>query len=424
MVSLAALSIIALVLIIGIGILKPNVNIGILAIAMAFIIGGLVANYPEKSISALFPSNLFLMLVGITLLFGIASANNTLDKIAKLLISLSKGNPAILPITFFFLTFILSAIGPGNIASVALIAPVGMAIASKAKINPLLMAIMICTGANAGAFSPISPTGIVGIGLMNKIGIIGLQIPIIIFLAAAGIQTITAFAAYAIFGGYKAKPTPQLIEFLESQKSEKFNNKQILTFVTIILLVIGIIFAKISIIIASFTLSGILLLLNTVDPEKAIKKIPWDAILLVTGVTILIGIMEKSGGLDLATDWIVLIASPNNINSVLAFITGIISAYSSSSGVVMPTFIPLVPGIIEKLGGGNLVEMLIAVSVGSHMVDVSPLSTLGAICIACLSPEENKNKLFKNLMLWGLSMAFVGAGLSYLFLDILGSTLF
>ena len=62
-------------------------------------------------------------------------------------------------------------------------------------------------------------------------------------------------------------------------------------------------------------------------------------------------------------------------------------------------------------------KMIIAVDVGSHMVDVSPLSVLGALCLSALPTGENKPLIFRKLLLWGISMAFVGALLSFIFLD-------
>jgi hypothetical protein len=54
--------------------------------------------------------------------------------------------------------------------------------------------------------------------------------------------------------------------------------------------------------------------------------------------------------------------------------------------------------------------------VGGHLVDVSPLSTIGALCIAALvAGTEDPRALFNKLLAWGLSMAVVGAVLSYVF---------
>ena len=90
-----------------------------------------------------------------------------------------------------------------------------------------------------------------------------------------------------------------------------------------------------------------------------------------------------------------------------------------ASGVVMPAFIPTVPSLIAKLGGGNPVAIVSAINVGSHVVDVSPLSTLGAICIANAAPHEDKNKLFRYLMIYGLSMSVFGAIVCYVFFGLL-----
>jgi hypothetical protein len=54
-----------------------------------------------------------------------------------------------------------------------------------------------------------------------------------------------------------------------------------------------------------------------------------------------------------------------------------------------------------------------SMNVGGHLVDVSPLSTIGALCIAGAGSEESR-ALFNKLLAWGLSMAVIGALLCYL----------
>lgn len=416
---LPLLTLVSLLFVIIVGILKPKLNIGILAFAVAMIIGFMVMELKEGEISSLFPSQLFLMLVGVTLFFGIAEQNGSLAKILNVMIRLTKGNTAILPISFFFLTFILSAIGPGNIAATALIAPVAMVVAAKTGVSTLLMAIMVCTGANAGAFSPISPTGIVSTGLITKIGATDHNYPMQIFLAAAGIQSISAAAAYVIFKGYVVSKKNTDITSLIGTEPLALTTSQIATFVAMLILLVSTVFLKTPVVVLAFLLAGFLLMLNWGDSEEAIKRIPWDAILLITGISVLVGIMGKAGGINLAANLIATISSPFTLNAILALITGIISAYSSSSGVVMPTFIPMIPSIMEKVGTTDLLPTIIAVNVGSHMVDVSPLSTLGAICISCVTGSVAKKRLFNQLMIWGIAMAFVGAGLSFVFLDLM-----
>jgi hypothetical protein len=56
-----------------------------------------------------------------------------------------------------------------------------------------------------------------------------------------------------------------------------------------------------------------------------------------------------------------------------------------------------------------------SVNVGAHLVDVSPLSTIGALCIAAVPPSPGRELLFRNLLVWGWSMALVGAAACQLF---------
>ena len=52
-------------------------------------------------------------------------------------------------------------------------------------------------------------------------------------------------------------------------------------------------------------------------------------------------------------------------------------------------------------------------NIGGHLVDVSPLSTIGALCIAG-APVDDSRTLFNKLLAWGLSMSVVGALLCWI----------
>jgi hypothetical protein len=170
----------------------------------------------------------------------------------------------------------------------------------------------------------------------------------------------------------------------------------------------------------AFILAGILMLLNAADSKAAVKAMPWSVIMLVCGVTVLIEVMDRAGGLSAMVKMIGATSGPVTVNFWLGLWTGVISAYSSSSGVVMPMFLPLVPGLVKEVAGADVIAMISSINIGSHLVDTSPLSTLGALCIACAGEHEDKQKLFRNLLIWGLSMAIVGALACLLFFGVLG----
>jgi hypothetical protein len=118
----------------------------------------------------------------------------------------------------------------------------------------------------------------------------------------------------------------------------------------------------------------------------------------------------------LFTKLLAALATPASANGVLAAVTGAISLYSSTSGVVLPAFLPTVPGLVAQLGGGDPVALSLSINVGSSLVDVSPLSTLGALCIAAAPATVDTRALFRQLLLWGISMTVVGGVLCHLFM--------
>ena len=140
---------------------------------------------------------------------------------------------------------------------------------------------------------------------------------------------------------------------------------------------------------------------------------------MVCGVTVLISVLEKTGGMDLFTSLLARLASPTTVNGMVAFVTGLISSWSSTAGVVLPTFLPTVPGLVAKVGGGDPLAVALSINVGSAMVDVSPLSTSGALCVATVADPAEARVLFRQLLIWGLSMAVVGAVLCQLFAGLL-----
>lgn len=417
--SIALLALLALVVIIAISAIRTDLNTGVLAVTFAYIVGVYFAGLSVHTVSTYLPEHLVLTLIGVTLLFGMAQQNGTLDRLAGFAIRAAHGKPVLLPFIFFVLTFILSAIGPGNIAAVALLAPIGVAVAVNSGVSPLVMSIMICTGANAGAFSPVALTGIVNVGLMSQIGISDPSTTMRIFLLVAALQAVSALAAYFIFGGYRIRSRLVTGQTVEDSPVQPIETRHVITLFAIAALVIGVVVFNVAVVIGAFVLAGLLALFKVGDAEVGLQHLPWGVIFLVAGISILVGLLETTGSLDLATQFIASYSASGAVNAVLAFTTGLISIYSSSSGVVMPAFIPMLPGLIQALGGGNLTDMIIAVDVGSHLVDVSPLSTLGALCLAAVPEGVNKSVLFRRLLFWGVSMSVAGAILAFVFLDLL-----
>ncbi|NCS97816.1 MAG: hypothetical protein GW762_04480 [Candidatus Pacebacteria bacterium] len=413
----AIVSLSALLVIVILSCVFPKLNPGLLALAAALGIGVYMAQLSTKVILAGFPSELFILLVTMSMVFGIAQKNGSLDVVTHHAVNIIRGQALLLPLLVFVLSFVISALGPGNIAAVALLAPMTMNLAKKHKISPLVIAIMLCTGANAGAFSPFSPTGVVALGLLERIQL-DTNLIWTVFGASAVLQSLSALGAYGIFIIRSKKRGFVAVSTEVSKIHPVLETKQKITLLAIVALIIGVIFFKVSLVIMSVATAATMFILGLADEEDVMGTVPWSTIQMVTGISVLIGLMEKTGGLDLATTFIAQVTSPDIINALLAFVSGVVSAFSSSSGVVLPAFIPLIPGLATKMSITGIVPMVIAVAVGSHMVDVSPLSTLGALSIAAVEDKKQQKRMFNLLLSWGMGMSVVAGIVAFVFLDL------
>ena len=79
-----------------------------------------------------------------------------------------------------------------------------------------------------------------------------------------------------------------------------------------------------------------------------------------------------------------------------------------------------VRSLIERLGGGDAMAIVSSMNVGAHLVDVSPLSTTGALCLAAAPFGSDNRALFNKLLAWGLSMTIVGSLICWVFFGLLG----
>ena len=417
--SLAVLSLSALILALALSSIS-SINVGFLAIVLAWLVGVYGGGLTVEQVIAGFPSSLFLTLVGLTLLFSMAQVNGTLDRITHKAVRRAAGSPGAIPFVFFVLTNILASVGPGHIAATALMAPLAMAAAGRYGIPAFLMAIMVANGASSGSLSPIAPTGVVVEQITTmKLGMGDVRWAIYLNNLLGHIAI--AWTGYLVLGGWRLlrKGPGKAGHGLpleggshgaqQGEPDAPLNWKQWLTCAVILGLVASVIFLKLNVGIAAFAGAVILTLARASDEGAAVKAMPWGVIMMVSGVTLLVSMVEKAGGMALFADFLGRLATPGTVTAVAAFFSGLISIYSSTIAVVLPSLLPTVNDLVKNIGGGNPLAIVSSMIVGGHVVDVSPLSTLGALCLAAAPPGTNTKKLFNQLLAWGVSMTFVAA---------------
>ena len=394
-----------------------RINVGLIAIAAAWLIGVYVAGMKADAVLAGFPASLFLTLAGVTLLFSIAEVNRSFEAVASRAFRWAKGSVRVLPLVFLVLGFSFAAVGPGAVPGVALVIPLAMVLGARAQIPPLLTALMVANGANAGNLSPISAVGIIANSRMDVAGVGGHEG--VVMLANFLAHALVAALAYGFYLFWVRSRTTRVEAVVTS--IEPLERAHVWTLGVLGVWVVAVVLFKMNVGLSAFAAALILIAVRAGDEAAAIRKMPWGIILMVTGVSVLIAILEASGGMALFTRMLAAVATPDTVNGVVAFVTGAISTYSSTSGVVLPAFLPTVPGLVKELGGGDPLAISLSINVGSSLVDVSPLSTIGALCVAAVNDPAVSRKLFYQMLSWGFAMILVGALLCQLFAGALAS---
>lgn len=402
--SPALLSVLALLVAIALS-MTTRLNVGLAAIVFAWLVGVYSAGMTADAVMRGFPASLFLTLTGLTLLFAAAEVNGTLERLARGAVGWTRGRARLIPLMFFVIPCLVSAIGPGAISSVALVVPLAMVIGVSAGVPPFLTSLMVANGANAGNLSPISAVGVIANSRMAGVGLGGHEWKVMLANLAA--SALVAVVAYFLLGGHRLSGSAT--DAAAVAGSAPLSRQQRLTTVVLVAWIVGVLVLRLNPGLSAFVGAAVLFVAGAAEEGASIRRVPWGVILMVCGVSTLIAVLEATGGMELFTALLATLATPGTVNGVIAFVTGAISSWSSTSGVVLPAFLPTVPGLVANVGGGDPLAVALSINVGSSLVDVSPLSTLGALCLAATADGPTARILFRRLLIWGLSMTVVGA---------------
>ncbi len=404
-------SLVALVVAIAIGFTK-KLNTGLIAIAFAVILGKM-AGMKESEIIAGWSTSLTMMLMGVTFLFSISQTNGTLELFARKVIALSGKKTWMIPIAIYLLSTFLAAIGPGTIPVMALMIPLAMALAAELDISPLMLAPITVLGAAAGGISPIAPTGIIGLELAAKQGFTGFAMQY--FVNSLMGETIFALLLYLALGGYKIKSKKEL----SLGELPAFNKQQTITLFGIAALVAIVLLTKSNVGLIAFCVGVVLLVLKVADERKSIATMPWGTIILVCGVGVLMNLAIKLKGIEMLAQFLAQFMNEKTASPIIGLTAGIMSWFSSTSGVVMPTLIPTVSELMKTLPNVSALDLISAITMTAHTAGISPASTGGALALAAyaanasISPEK-QNKLFAEMFIVAVCGVLCLAGVAWL----------
>lgn len=406
--NLGAVSLILLLAAIVIGFWR-KANVGILCIGFSMILM-IAYGLDSKEVIAGFSSSLFIQMVGITYLFSIINGNGTLELLAKKMVALVGKKRHLIPFVMYALGFIICAVGPGAIPSLAIVPVIAIPVAISAGVNPIMTAVIGDLGVMSGRMSPLTPESAVVRELMEAQGMKGNTIHIMIGMIITAL--VVAALVYVYYKGWKVDENVSVSE----EKLAKFNTRQWLSLAGLLVLAIGALFFSWNVGLTGFLVGTVLVVLGDAQEKKAIAGIPWNVILMVMGVGILMNIISISGGIDIMVAGLEKVMGPHTAAMIMAIAAGIMSFFSSGLGVVFPTLIPTASGLASGLGV-SAVQLVTVIVIGGTVSGFTPISTTGALIMAGVAQQENADERFpqNRLFIELFAVSFIALGVLAIF---------
>jgi len=440
-VSPEIVSIIALVVIFAIATILP-INMGALAFVAAFIVGTLSVGLTTDEILGGFPSELVLTLIGVTYLFAIAQNNGTVDLLVRGAVHLVGGHVAAIPWIMFFVTAVLTAIGALSPAAVAIIAPIALGFAARHGINPLLMGMMVIHGAQGGGFSPISVYGVTVNEIVEQEGLpdsavavflgslfFNLAIALVLFFVLGGRKLIGRKVSVAeavreevhaghgdgtTVRGHGAAPGPAVgggDGEPHPDAPQKITFEQILTLIGLVVLAVLALGFDLDIGFVSISVAVVLAMFSAQKQKGAVSQISWSTVLLIAGVLTFVFVLQEAGTIDYVGEAVTGLGVPLVVALLLCYIGGVVSAFASSTAIIGVAISLAVPFLLA--GDIAAVGVIVALSVSSTIVDVSPFSTNGALVLAN-AQDVDKDRFYKQILAYATIVVAAGPLVAWL----------
>lgn len=429
--SLVAVSFLILVAAFLVGAVT-SINAGLIAIVATFGVGLLLTDLDTDTIMGFFPADLFFILVGATLLFSIVRVTGTIDMLAAWAERLTAGRRSLVPVIMFALTALLATAGAFTPAAVAIVAPVALALGRRFGISTLAMGLVIVQGANAGAFSPVNPFGVVANEMLDAAGAADGSLRLYLycfvfnaFLAVGGYAAVQAWTVRrrAKHGGPDADDDPVDDPELAggggtavATRADPVTAAEVTPMrLTVLggvaaLLLLTLVF-NLDVGVSALVISLALIALRPSIQKPAIEGLPWSAVLLVTGIVMYVGLLKEIGAIDALGNAIEGAGASSTATLATSYVVGVLSAFASTTGTlgaISPVVAPLAADPV--LGP---ISVITTIAIASSVVDVSPMSTSGALLLASAEPK-NEKPFFRMLLIWAIAMIAIVPGLAWL----------
>ncbi|SHM62402.1 SLC13 family permease [Phytopseudomonas punonensis] len=404
---------------------KTKINIGLFAIAFAYLIGCFGMGLSPSDVIGMWPLKIFFVIFSVCLFYSFATVNGTLEKLAEHLIYHCRRVPQLLPFAVFFTATVIAAMGAGYYTVLAFMAPITLLLCQRTGMGLIVGGMAVNYGALSGANFMSSQSGIIFRGLMTNAGISDNDA----FINATGIflsTLVIPLLVISVFVFLTREGRAMKASVFEASAPAALKREQKITlWLTLAMMAIVLaapiahialpdngtitfINSKMDIGLIASIFSVIALLLKLGDERKAMASVPWGTLIMICGVGMLISVAIKAGTIDLLSSWIGGSIPPILVPVVFGAVAAFMSLFSSTLGVVTPALFPMVLPIAQAMGLEPMV-LFIAIVVGAQATSISPFSSGGSLILGSCTSEQSRATLFPQLLFKAAPIGFVAA---------------
>jgi len=161
----------------------------------------------------------------------------------------------------------------------------------------------------------------------------------------------------------------------------------------------------------SITVATVLALFAAARHKGAVSQISWSTVLLIAGVLTFVFVLQEAGTIDYVGEAVIGLGIPLLIALLLCYIGGVVSAFASSTAIIGVAIALAVPFL--QAGDIGAVGVVVALSVASTIVDVSPFSTNGALVLANAQGVD-RDRFYKQMLAYAGIVVAAGPLLAWL----------
>ncbi|RKJ04888.1 SLC13 family permease [bacterium D16-54] len=408
---LSALIIGAIALSVAIG-YKTKFNTGFFAIVFAYLIGCFALGMKTKDVIGGWPVSTMFVIFSVSLFYNFALVNGTLEKTARYLLYACRRFPGLLPFALYLASAGIAALGAGFFTVMAFMAPITILICKEARMDQLTGAVAINCGALSGANFMTSGSGIIFRGLMEEggLGDVAFSYTAVIFVGSV-LFSLLLIGAFR----YIPKSNRGIGKGVTFERPEAFTDKQrINLYLMIAMIIVVLIFpilhiilpgaeaitfinSKMDVGLVAVLFSVIAMFFGLASQKDVIAKVPWNTIIMICSVGMLINVAIEAGTIDLLAAWAGSSLPTWIVPIAFSIIGAIMSFFSSTLGVVCPALFPLVPTLAGTTGI-NPLTLFACIIIGAQSSAISPFSSGGSLVLGSCSTEEERNEMFPKLL--------------------------